>query len=907
LCIKQKDMVEKLPDGSRLQQLENSLQQGSDFFRFLSDSCPIGIFSTNTEGCCTYINARCRSIWGCTSEEILGQSWVQFVHPEDRLSALEDWSNCVRERCEVSRELRCQTAQGQVRWIHLRSSPLFDQQGNFMSYVSTVEDITDKQVEREQLLATGQAARAEAARVQQQLSTIFETSPIGIGLLDHEQRFVAINEALAEINGLSRQQHLGHSISDLFANSDPNLVKLFDSIYATGELFISSQLPVSVPGRNDRRPGYYSVYYLPTQNRSGTVQEVLVYVVDVTDRVRLEQGRRFLSEASSVFASSLDYQTTLEQVARLSVFKLADWCVVHVVEEDGSIQELATAHVDPEKVLWAKELQQKYPLNPNAPRGAALTLRTGQSELLSDFSDELLVQIAHDAEHLQILRTLGLKSAMNVPLIMHQKILGVISFVSTESERQYVQADLALAEEIARRASFAIANARLYRTAQRDRLRAEAANRVKDEFLAVLSHELRTPLNPILGWTKLLRSRPFNPKAAEQALGTIERNARLLTQLIEDLLDVSRILQGKLSLSVQPVDVAEIVKAALETVHLAAAAKAIEIRSEVSAARRESDASPHLPLPFMVSGDAARLQQVVWNLLSNAIKFTPTGGRVEVKLERIRTERSAEGDDYEGMGDGIRPIKPDSSQPAPFSPAPAEYSPAPAEYAQITVTDTGKGIHSSFLPHVFEYFRQEDSKITRNFSGLGLGLAIVRHIVELHGGTVEVQSPGEDQGATFIVRLPTIVNWAAPAQQNHLAESVSRLEGIRILAVDDEEDMRTLLTFILQQAGATVTTVETAAQALATLKTTKPDLLLTDIAMPEVDGYGLLRQIRSLEPDQGGQTPAIAITAYAGELNQQRVLAAGFQHYISKPVDPHRLVQEIAQVLRQLMPETTRE
>jgi PAS domain S-box-containing protein len=887
-------MVEKSPDRTRLQQSENTLEQGSDFFRFLSDSCPIGIFSTNEEGCCTYANARCRSIWDCTPEEILGQPWVQFVHPEDRLSVLEDWSICVRERCEVSRELRCQTSQGQIRWIHLRSSPLFDQQGSFTSYVSTIEDITDKQVEREQLLATEQAARAEAARVQQQLSTIFETSPIGIGLLDHEQRFVAINEALAEINGLSCQQHLGHSISDLFANSDPNLVKLFDSIYATGELFISSQLPVSVPGRNDRRPGYYSVYYLPTRNHSSVVREVLVYVVDVTDRVRLEQGRRFLSEASSLFASSLDYQTTLEQVARLSVFKLADWCVVHVIEEDGSIQELATAHVDPEKVLWAKEIQQKYPLNLNAPRGAAFTLRTGQSDLVPDFPDELLVQLAHDAEHLRILRTLGLKSAINVPLIMHQKILGVISFVSTESNRQYVQADLSLAEEIARRASLAVANARLYRTAQHDRMRAEAANRVKDEFLAVLSHELRTPLNPILGWTKLLRSRPFNPKAAEQALGTIERNARLLTQLIEDLLDVSRILQGKLSLSVMPVDLAAIIEAALETVDLAAAAKAIKIKNELGGARSESEtSSPPASSPVMVSGDAARLQQVVWNLVSNAIKFTPTGGRVAVRLEKIRVERRKERNDDAGMMDGMK----DGSRKTEHDLSQSAFIPYPSEYAQITVTDTGKGIHPSFLPHVFEYFRQEDSKITRNFSGLGLGLAIVRHIVELHGGTVDAQSSGEDQGATFIVRLPTIANWIEPAQPVHFAESVSRLEGIRILAVDDEEDMRTLLTFILQQAGATVTIVETANEALATLKTMKPDILLTDIAMPEVDGYGLLRQVRSLEPDEGGQIPAIAITAYAGELNQQRVLAAGFQHYISKPVDPNGLVQEIAQFL----------
>ncbi len=475
---------------------------------------------------------------------------------------------------------------------------------------------------------------------------------------------------------------------------------------------------------------------------------MLVYVVDVTERVRLEQGRIFLSEASNVLASSLDYQTTLEQVARLAVPKLADICCIHVYEEDGSIQQLAMVHADSENLLWVNELRQNYGLNLNAPRGVALTLRTGESDLLTEIPDELLVKVAQDARHLEILRQMELRSAMAVPLIAYQKVLGAISFISTGSRRRYDQTDLVLVEELARRTSIAIDNARLYRTAQRDRVHAESANRVKDEFLAVLSHELRTPLNPILGWTRLLRSRQFNHETARQALETIERNAKLLTQLIEDLLDVSRILQGKLSLNAATVSLVSIIEAALDTVQLSAEAKGIDLRFEIANSSVDNSRTIHdgsdlnaeslnLRPPiherlFQVSGDSARLQQLVWNLLSNAIKFTPEGGRVDVTLSLVRGHSSWVTDDASSVNDtqkitanqvrvaNDRQLKPDEPEQI-------------VNYAQITVSDTGKGIHSDFLPHVFEYFRQEDSKTTRTFGGLGLGLAIVRHIAELHG------------------------------------------------------------------------------------------------------------------------------------------------------------------------------
>jgi PAS domain S-box-containing protein len=372
---------------------------------------------------------------------------------------------------------------------------------------------------------------------------------------------------------------------------------------------------------------------------------------------------------------------------------------------------------------------------------------------------------------------------------------------------------------------------------------AETANRIKDEFLAVLSHELRTPLNPILGWVKLLRTRQLDEEKKAIALETIERNAQLQTQLIGDLLDVSRILQGKLTLNISQVDLAATIAAAKETVRLAAEAKSIEIHTEIA---------PDVQ-PFM--GDASRLQQVVWNLLSNAVKFTPTGGEVKVKLETTPT------------------------------------------YTQIQVSDTGKGITPEFLPYVFETFRQADSATTRKFGGLGLGLAIVRHIVEMHGGTVAADSQGEDQGATFTVRLPFITTVAQTNSNQPVAKDSINLRGVRVLTVEDEQDTRELLVFMIQQYGAEVTAAASAIEALEIWPQFQPDILVCDIAMPEMDGYTLIRQVRTWPKEQGGAIPAIALTAYAGEANQQQALAAGFQKHLSKPVTPEKLVQAIADLL----------
>jgi PAS domain S-box-containing protein len=388
--------------------------------------------------------------------------------------------------------------------------------------------------------------------------------------------------------------------------------------------------------------------------------------------------------------------------------------------------------------------------------------------------------------------------------------------------------------------------ARLLQLEQTARLEAEKANRIKDEFLAVLSHELRTPLNPILGWSKLLQSGKLNEAKAKEAITIIERNAKLQSELIEDLLDVSRILQGKLNLNIYPINLAATIEAAIETVQLAAEAKSIQVEVKF-----ESNVG-------QVLGDAARLQQVVWNLLSNGVKFTPVGGRLQVELS---------------------------------------FAPNAPNFAQITVSDTGKGISPEFLPHVFDYFRQADSTTTRMFGGLGLGLAIVRHLVELHGGTVRADSPGEGMGATFTIKLPLVKTESTEEVISKTSESSLNLNGIKILVVDDETDSRELVKFIVEQAGAEVIAADGAKQALTTLTQWLPNILISDIGMPEMNGYMLLQQVRTLAPQQGGQIPAIALTAYAGDYNKQQAIAAGFQGHIAKPIEPINLLKAIKDLI----------
>jgi PAS domain S-box-containing protein len=387
--------------------------------------------------------------------------------------------------------------------------------------------------------------------------------------------------------------------------------------------------------------------------------------------------------------------------------------------------------------------------------------------------------------------------------------------------------------------------ARLLALEHQARQEADEANRMKDEFLATVSHELRTPLNAILGWANTLLRGKLDEQAATRALENIARNARAQNQLISDLLDVSRIISGKLRFEVSAVDLSSVIEAALETVRPAAEAKGVELRLKLD------------PTAGLVSGDETRLQQVVWNLLTNAIKYTPRGGHVETRLEREGT------------------------------------------HAAIIVRDTGEGINADFLPYVFNRFQQADGTTTRKHGGLGLGLAIVRHLVEAHGGQVSAASEGAGQGATFTVTLPLMalrnVDFGL-RNEEEVDEQSAILTGLRVLVVDDELDARELLRWALTQDGAEVRTVTSAAEALDILSQWQPEVLVSDIGMPGEDGYKLIRQVRALPADRGGQVPAVALTGYARLEDQRRALAAGYQIFVPKPVELDELASEIARL-----------
>jgi signal transduction histidine kinase len=559
---------------------------------------------------------------------------------------------------------------------------------------------------------------------------------------------------------------------------------------------------------------------------------------------RAHERLSFLAEATRVLVTSLDTTETLGRVARVLVPAMADYCLVSMMMKNGSFRLATVVHRNPDQQGLIQQLSGNIaPDKLSVSHPMTRVHQTRHAILFEDCSAQKK-RLPADREYLAAHRTLGGRSVMIVPLAAHGQTLGVMTMGRLGGRDPFQHDDLELGEELARRTALAVANARLYSDAQ-------DANRLKDEFLATVSHELRTPLTAILGWAQMLQGGTLDEATGQRALGSIERNAKFQSHLIEDLLDISRISTGKLRLDVRPLELAPIIEAAVDAVRPAADAKVIRLEKNIDWKAG------------LISGDSDRLQQVVWNLLTNAIKFTPRDGCVRITLKRQNA------------------------------------------HVQIEVSDTGQGISPEFLPYMFDLFRQGDSSITRSHGGLGLGLAIVRHVVEMHGGNVQARSEGEGKGATFVVMLPMIgipmadnnghKDGAVDVSRDGVSmERVPELKGVSVLIVDDELETRELLVEVLSRCGAEVRASSSAHDALEALQSWKADVLISDIGMPGEDGYDLIRKVRKMDADHGGCIPAVALTAYARGEDRIRALSAGFQMHVSKPVEPVELAAVVA-------------
>jgi PAS domain S-box-containing protein len=638
-------------------------------------------------------------------------------------------------------------------------------------------------VARRRLAAEKAEATGSLSHTRAWLATTLRSIGDGVIATDERGNVTLLNAAAERLTGYTEAEALNRPLADVF----PIFSEHTDRAYACPAASVIRSGSV-IGLADDTVLLTRSGAKLAIADSAGPIRDddhrligVVIVFRDATAERRDRARRDFLARAGSVLASSIDYRATLASVAKFAVPQLADECSIDL---DGS-------------------------------HGASAT-----SELT--------------------------ERAMVVPLRSHKGAVGTIHFTYGASGRKYEQADLEFAEEFARRAAMAIENATALKLANdaraaEERLRKEAdvANRAKDEFLATVSHELRTPLAAMLGWAVTLRAKSV-PEEIDRPLAIIERNARRQARLIDDLLDVSRIISGKLTLSLTPTSVVETIKRAIESVTPAAEAKGIELHAE---------ADPNLRL----MGDPDRLQQVVWNLLVNAVKFTPEGGRVAVQAHRH------------------------------------------GRHAVIRVVDNGAGIPSHALRQIFEPFRQGDSSITRKHGGLGLGLAIVNQLVALHDGTIEAHSEGLGRGSTFVVRIPALEgpNAAVDARVDRLDE-IPRLDGLSVLVVEDEEDTRSLIEYVLHAQGASVTTAPSVADALEAMPKAHPDVIISDIGLPEVDGYSFMRKVREINTE----TPAVALTAYARREDIENAVAAGYDLHIAKPIEPARLILAVDQLVR---------
>jgi PAS domain S-box-containing protein len=772
---------------------EEELRQKNAILNLINESAPTPIFVKDREGRIIYANPATLDVLEKPAAEVIGRRDRDF-YPIAELGATVTGND--RRIMESGETEVVEESPDGIRTFVSMKAPYRNEAGEVIGLIGISSDITNRK-------------RAEVAMQEQTklLQVIIDSIGDGLILANQQGEFVLFNRAAVGIFGqLSNEKSCeewsstyGLFLADkktFFPDAELPLARAIKGEYVNDvEVFVR---------RDDSAERWISISGYPVVDASSQIKGGVIVCRDITERKQAEAAMQESEERFRNMANNAPFMVWVTNSTGYCTFLSETW-----YEFTGQTEETGVG------LGWVNAL---HPEDREYAKNAFLTANESQES----FRVEYRIR-RKDGGYSWAIDAAAPRFAKS------GQFEGYIGSVIDITERKQVETERDMVLQLEQTA----------------RAEAERANRIKDEFLAVLSHELRSPLNPILGWSQLLVGGKLNATKSAKAFETIERNARLQSQLIEDLLDVSRILQGKLRLNVAPINLATLIPSAVETVQLAAEAKKIQIQTILN-----TDAG-------QVLGDTSRLQQIVWNLLSNAVKFTPEGGRVEVRLWQIE------------------------------------------RHAQIQVIDTGKGIIPDFLPYVFDHFRQEDGATTRKFGGLGLGLAIVRQLIELHGGTVFAESAGEGQGATFTVRLP-LLNDDSRRQEEEAVNGVASLAlssfplaGLRILVVDDEIDSRDFVAFVLEEAGAEVISLSSAAEALQSIEQTAPDLLVSDIGMPQMDGYMLINRIRTQLAPEYRQLLAIALTAYAGEANERQVLQAGFDKHLAKPIDPTQLVATV--------------
>jgi PAS domain S-box-containing protein len=817
-------------DVTRRKAIEAALRAGEDRFRQLADAMPQLVWTAQSDGTVDYYNARAAE-YGIAVSSPGVYEWAPIVHPADLASTAQAWNEAVAASTLYEKEHRIRMANGTYRWHLSRGVPVCDEQGRVVKWYGTATDIDDNKRAEEALRASEDRFRhaTEAMR-----GLVYEFDVASSTVFRSRGLFDLVGYYPEEVpDSGDWWQSLLHPEDR--EKSRQELIKLL----------IEKPQFHSHEYRVRHRDGHYVWVWdnsRITYDDAGGIAHMIGCTVSIHERKRAEESLQFLAEAGLALAASLEHQSALQNLAHLCVPRFADSCAIYTTSGNEALCE--ARHANPEKQSALESLAQcnAAQLLGNAPY--LQELRAGRSLLISDVDEAVLRDMAQDEAHLSLFQQAGGHSMLLMPLRVDERFTGYVALAISESERRFDEFDRTLAEELARRASVALERSRLFHEMQRAREAAEAANLAKDQFLSVASHELRTPLTPILGWVQILRSSD-EADIKSHALEVLERNARAQVQLVDDILDVSRISTGKMRFEFQPLDLAKVVSGAVESLSPTATAKKVRLLC-----REETGACHAL-------GDAGRLQQVVWNLLSNAIKFTPPEGEVSLALRHA--------------GEG---------------------------WAEIEVRDSGIGIAPDFLSHVFERFRQADSSHTRRHGGLGLGLSIVKHIVDMHGGEIKAFSEGEGQGATFTVKLPLLSSQNTPATSAALDGAAARplLVGVRVLVVDDEPDARDLIQVALERAGAQVLAKPAAREALEALPSWQPHVLVCDVNMPDMSGHQFIEQIRGHADPDIAALPALAFSACATYTDRTRSLEAGFSRHLDKPLTPDELAHAVAQL-----------